>query len=124
MSKVPPFDDLILTAKTSAIHLEMRDSYTPSDPDFLAWRAGTAIDVLLANDGHQWWQNLVRTNVARVSDNGSLTLVQRTKGSAAACRAASGSSSRCQLDRAGAVRCGWLARGEDKPDRIGQDGAQ
>lgn len=65
MSEVPPFDELILTARTSAVHLEMRDSYTPSDPDYLAWRAGTPIDAILGNEVHRWWQNLVRTHVAR-----------------------------------------------------------
>lgn len=39
--KVPPFSELIAAPTTSAIHLEMRDAYTPSDPEFLAWKAGS-----------------------------------------------------------------------------------
>jgi hypothetical protein len=32
---VPLFRELIAETTTSAIHLETRDSYTPSDPQFL-----------------------------------------------------------------------------------------
>jgi len=65
MGTVPPFDELILTATTSAVHLEMRDSYNPSDPEYLAWRAGKPVSAILGTDAHQWWQNIVRTHVAR-----------------------------------------------------------
>ncbi len=37
-----PFTELIAKATTSAIHLEMRDTYTPRDPDYLAWLAGAS----------------------------------------------------------------------------------
>ena len=36
----PPFDVLLRACSSSAVHLEMRDSYTPDDPWFLAWLAG------------------------------------------------------------------------------------
>jgi len=65
MGTVPPFGELILTTTTSAVHLEMRDSYTPSDPDYLAWRAGTPVSAILGNDAHRRWQSIVRTHVAR-----------------------------------------------------------
>ena len=41
MGKVPPFSDLIAATTTSAVHLELRDAYTPSDPQFQDWLAGT-----------------------------------------------------------------------------------
>jgi hypothetical protein len=36
----PPFGELLRGCEFSAVHLEMRDSYTPGDPWFLAWLAG------------------------------------------------------------------------------------
>jgi hypothetical protein len=61
----PPFNDLIAATMTSAVHLEMRDAYTPSDPAFLAWLAGTPISTVLQTPGHEWWSGLVRTHVQR-----------------------------------------------------------
>ncbi len=40
MAKVPPFGELIAATTTSAVHLEMRDAYTPDDQRFLDWQAG------------------------------------------------------------------------------------
>lgn len=37
---VPPFPELLQACKSSAVHLEMRDAYTPADPWFQAWLAG------------------------------------------------------------------------------------
>src|SRR5580704_18735000 len=37
---VPPFEDLLRACAVSAVHLEMRDVYTPSDPWFQAWVTG------------------------------------------------------------------------------------
>ena len=42
MAKVPPFGELIAATTTSAVHLEMRDAYTPDDQRFLDWQAGEA----------------------------------------------------------------------------------
>src|SRR5215472_2177660 len=36
----PPFPELLRACTSSAVHLEMRDGYTPDDPWFLAWLAG------------------------------------------------------------------------------------
>ena len=36
---VPPFSELIAATASSAVHLEMRDAYTPDDQRFLGWRA-------------------------------------------------------------------------------------
>lgn len=36
----PPFENLLRGCKDEAVHLEMRDTYTPSDPWFQAWLVG------------------------------------------------------------------------------------
>jgi hypothetical protein len=36
----PPFRELLRACTASAVHMEMRDSYTPDDPWFQAWMAG------------------------------------------------------------------------------------
>ena len=59
MAKLPPFSELIAKARTSAVHLEMRDAYTPSDPEFLRWKAGQPAPADPA------WHDLVCTHVAR-----------------------------------------------------------
>ncbi|WP_432094984.1 DUF6879 family protein [Streptomyces sp. bgisy100] len=41
-------------ARHSAVHLEMRDAYQPSDPEFLAWRNGKRLDP--AADRSEWWR--------------------------------------------------------------------
>lgn len=58
------FPDRLRSAQHSAVHLEMRDSYTPRDPTFAAWRRGEAVgspDL----DVHRPWVDLVRSAVAR-----------------------------------------------------------
>jgi hypothetical protein len=60
-AKVPPFSELIKDTVSSAVHLEMRDQYTPDDPVFLAWlENGQVIDPALPD-----WYDLVRAHVAR-----------------------------------------------------------
>jgi hypothetical protein len=63
--KVPPFTELIAATTTSAAHLEMRDSYTPRDPAFLAWRAGQPVESLVGLPEHRQWAGLVRNHVSR-----------------------------------------------------------
>jgi hypothetical protein len=60
-ANVPPFSELIKNATSSAVHLEMRDQYTPDDPVFLRWQAGTPD----ADPVYPDWYDLVRTHVAR-----------------------------------------------------------
>src|ERR1700745_3141567 len=43
MAKVPPFGELIAATTSSAVHLEMRDAYTPEDQRFLDWQAGRVL---------------------------------------------------------------------------------
>jgi hypothetical protein len=50
-SSVPTFAELLGACDHSAVHLEMRDSYAPTDR-FEAWRRGERIDW---NDRASWW---------------------------------------------------------------------
>jgi len=61
MATVPPFSELIAATTASAVHLEMRDAYTPDDQRFLDWRAGKPVPVPANPD----WYELVRAHVAR-----------------------------------------------------------
>ena len=61
MATVPPFSELIAATTTSAVHLEMRDTYTPDDQRFLGWLDGKPAPVP-ANPG---WYELVRAHTAR-----------------------------------------------------------
>ena len=49
---LPSFDELIAGTRRSAVHLEMRDAYTPCSPRFLAWKAGHRED---PSDRASWW---------------------------------------------------------------------
>lgn len=61
MGTVPPFSELIAATTSSAVHLEMRDAYTPDDPRFVDWLAGKPIP----RPANPAWSNLVRTHIAR-----------------------------------------------------------
>ena len=61
MGTVPPFSELIAATASSAVHLEMRDAYTPDDQRFLDWLAGMP----LSHPANPAWSQLVRTHAAR-----------------------------------------------------------
>jgi hypothetical protein len=61
MAKVPPFSELIAATRASAVHLEMRDAYTPNDQRFLDWLAGKPVPEPALPD----WYELVRAHIAR-----------------------------------------------------------
>ncbi len=61
MARVPSFSELIATATTSAVHLESRDVYTPSDPLYRDWLASRPIPVPALPE----WRDLVRFHTAR-----------------------------------------------------------
>jgi hypothetical protein len=61
MAKVPPFGELIAATTSSAVHLEMRDAYTPEDQRFLDWQAGK----LLPEQANPEWSAIVRAHTAR-----------------------------------------------------------
>ncbi len=42
--EVPPFEALIAGTQRTAVHLEMRDAYSPADPSFIAWQGGAPYD--------------------------------------------------------------------------------
>jgi hypothetical protein len=56
--------DLFRSAERSAMHLEMRDAYTPSDPDWLDWQAGNRFDPA---EPEEWrgFSRLISATVAR-----------------------------------------------------------
>jgi hypothetical protein len=56
------FSALISQCRRSAVHLETRDQYMPSDPAYLDWKAGKEIE---ATQAHRDWYDLVRETVAR-----------------------------------------------------------
>jgi hypothetical protein len=61
MAMVPPFSELIAETTESAVHLEMRDAYTPSDEGFLDWLAGKPVPEPALPE----WHDLVRASIAR-----------------------------------------------------------
>ncbi len=61
MAKVPPFSELIAETTTSAVHLEMRDAYTPHDQRFLDWLAGKPVPEPALPE----WYDLVHANISR-----------------------------------------------------------
>ncbi|MFJ4687040.1 DUF6879 family protein [Streptomyces sp. NPDC088789] len=61
-TSVPSFPERLRAASSSAFHLEMRDSYTPSDPTYLSWTRGEQVDAL---DAYGPWVELVSEAVSR-----------------------------------------------------------
>jgi len=53
---------LLRSAESSAWHMELRDGYTPDDPDWLDWQAGHRFD-----PAERWadWSGLIRATVDR-----------------------------------------------------------
>jgi hypothetical protein len=63
-SNVPPFAELLGACQRSAVHLEMRDSYAPTER-FAAWQRGERINW---EDRASWWHpydQLIADTVAR-----------------------------------------------------------
>lgn len=56
------FIEMMQRCTVSAVHLEMRDIYTPNDPDYLQWRAGDHFDPV-----ERWpeWIDLVSGVIAQ-----------------------------------------------------------
>jgi hypothetical protein len=61
MTETTPYYVLQSTER-SAVHLEMRDSYAPDDPDWLAWHAGNRFDPAT---GWQAWFELMKAATSR-----------------------------------------------------------
>ncbi|RMI44307.1 DUF6879 family protein [Streptomyces triticirhizae] len=62
-----PVREGISKTRHSAVHLEMRDNYTPNDPEFVRWRAGHRYEGDPARLPEWWgpWGDLVRETTAR-----------------------------------------------------------
>lgn len=64
MAAGSPTLELLRSVQRDAMHLELRDVYTPDDPDWLAWQAGDRRD-LLAKEDSRWWFDLIVDIVGR-----------------------------------------------------------
>lgn len=58
------FAGLFATVRRTAVHLELRDAYTPDDPLFLRWQAGQVTSADIAEHEHEWAE-IARTTVGR-----------------------------------------------------------
>lgn len=63
-SNFPAFAELISKTEHSAVHLEMRDIYTPNGPVFVDWQAGVPIEY----ERHTDWVDLVQSAITRGVD--------------------------------------------------------
>jgi hypothetical protein len=58
-------DELLRAAQQAALHLEMRDTYAGTSPDFPAWQAGQPLD---RAEGDAEWHAIVRPLIERGVD--------------------------------------------------------
>jgi hypothetical protein len=58
----PTFDELFAGCQHSAVHLEMRDMYTPDDETYLDWKNGNDFDPV---ERFRDWYDLIVASVAR-----------------------------------------------------------
>ncbi|GAA4677425.1 hypothetical protein GCM10023324_33930 [Streptomyces youssoufiensis] len=63
-AEAPVFEKLFRACRRSAVHLEMRDAYMPSDPMFIAWQKDRSIDHA-ADPEWQPWLDFVSEVVGR-----------------------------------------------------------
>jgi hypothetical protein len=59
LTEEPTFEEMFAGCRESAVHLEMRDAYTPDDPVFLDWKAGKHVDIL--SEWRDWYDLMVAT---------------------------------------------------------------
>jgi hypothetical protein len=59
---IPGFDDILRATQRVALHLEMRDTYAGTDPDFAAWQVG---ELTNRSDGDAEWRSIIRPLVDR-----------------------------------------------------------
>ena len=59
------FDEMLRATRQAALHLELRDTYAGTDPDFAAWRIGELVD---RSEGDAEWHALIRPLVDRGVD--------------------------------------------------------
>lgn len=60
-----PVREALAKAERSAVHLEMRDSYTPDDPEFASWREGRRYGPGTLPDWWWPWHNVVTETTGR-----------------------------------------------------------
>ncbi|WP_245642602.1 DUF6879 family protein [Nonomuraea candida] len=59
---IPPFPELLAGVSRSAVHLEMRDTYTPDDPSFIAFQGGPPYD---RTERERNWHAVIGGAIAR-----------------------------------------------------------
>lgn len=64
MATEPKSYELFRSAERSAMHLEMRDVYTPDDPEWLRWKAGDRFNLAETEEDRGWF-DLIAETVAR-----------------------------------------------------------
>ncbi|MEV0220012.1 DUF6879 family protein [Streptomyces sp. NPDC050704] len=65
MTEEPTFEELFRLAKRSAVHLEMRDGYMRSDPEYIAWREGAREVSRYLDQETSSWLALMRETTGR-----------------------------------------------------------
>ncbi|MEV2192592.1 DUF6879 family protein [Streptomyces phaeochromogenes] len=65
MAEEPTFEELFRLAKRSAVHLEMRDGYMQSDPEYVAWREGVRDESRYLDQETSSWLALMREITGR-----------------------------------------------------------
>lgn len=65
MAEEPTFNELFRLAKRSAVHLEMRDGYMQSDPEYIAWREGVRNASRYLDQETSSWLALMRDITSR-----------------------------------------------------------
>lgn len=62
---MPTYEELLASTRYSAVHLEMRDGYMPSDPAFAAWKDGRLPDPVGDDADFQQWLGWVKNATSR-----------------------------------------------------------
>ncbi|MEU6991617.1 DUF6879 family protein [Streptomyces sp. NPDC046465] len=65
MAESPTFEELFRLARRSAVHLEMRDGYMQSAPDYIAWREGARDTSRSLDREESAWLSLMREITGR-----------------------------------------------------------
>lgn len=65
MAEEPTFNELFRLAKRSAVHLEMRDGYMQSDPEYIVWREGVRNEFRYLDQDTSSWLGLMREITGR-----------------------------------------------------------
>ncbi|SER05030.1 hypothetical protein SAMN04487983_1010212 [Streptomyces sp. yr375] len=65
MTKEPSLEELLARTRRSAVHLEMRDVYMQSDPEYVAWQEGARGTSRYLDQETRPWLRLMRETTGR-----------------------------------------------------------